>query len=61
MFAAVAAGEHPDLPSVQEAMGAGFESIYKPIPENAVVYDRIYRKYKSLGQTVEDSIRKGLL
>ena len=61
MFAAVAAGVHPDLPAAQDAMGAGFESTYEPIPENAAAYDRVYEKYRALGQSTEAMTRDGIL
>jgi L-ribulokinase len=61
MFAAVAAGVHPDLPAAQDAMGPGFEATYTPRPDSAAAYDGIYRKYKTLGQAVEKLTQEGLL
>lgn len=61
MFAAVAAGIHPDLPAAQDAMGPGFEATYTPRPDSAAAYDGIYRKYQTLGQAVEKLTQEGLL
>ncbi|NCN05858.1 MAG: ribulokinase [Spirochaetales bacterium] len=53
MFAAVAAGVYPNIGEAQTAMGAGFTKSYKPRPENAGIYDRLYREYLVLGATEE--------
>ncbi|GHT58239.1 ribulokinase [Spirochaetia bacterium] len=53
MFAAVAAGLYPDIPSAQKAMGAPIEKIYRPNAERAKIYDGIYERYKRLGEFVE--------
>ncbi|MBN2806563.1 MAG: ribulokinase, partial [Prolixibacteraceae bacterium] len=49
MFAAVAAGVHPNTEAAQKAMGQGFEKEYQPIAQNVKVYAEIYQKYLSLG------------
>lgn len=59
MFASVAAGLHPDLPAAQAAMGAGFESTYRPIAEHVPVYDRMYATYRTLGTAVEPMVQDG--
>lgn len=53
MFAAVAAGLYPDIPSAQHAIGSPIDKTYIPNPEMVNVYDRIYRRYKQLGAFVE--------
>lgn len=59
MFASVAAGVHADLPSAQDAMGAGFESTYRPIAEHVPAYDRMYATYRTLGAAVEGMVQDG--
>lgn len=53
MYAAVAAGIHPNLTAAIDAMGAGHDQVYEPINENALVYDKLYRKYARFGAFVE--------
>jgi len=53
MFAAVAGGLYENIESAQKAMGGGFEKTYKPIPENAAAYEKMYQKYSSLGSFIE--------
>ncbi|MBU1822825.1 MAG: ribulokinase [Bacteroidetes bacterium] len=54
MCAAVAAGVHPDLTAAQAAIGSGFDAEYHPRPEQATIYDTLYRKYLHLGAFVEN-------
>ncbi|HVN57056.1 MAG TPA: ribulokinase [Bacteroidales bacterium] len=56
MAAAVAAGIHPDIPAAQKAMGAGFEKEYRPDPENALLYKKLYLRYKKMGAFVENEL-----
>ncbi|MDR2466248.1 MAG: ribulokinase [Prevotellaceae bacterium] len=49
MFAAVAAGVHPDVPSAQKAMGQGFISEYLLNETNHRIYAKMYEKYLALG------------
>jgi len=58
MSAAVAAGIHPSLFDAQQAMGSGFEHEYHPVPENVVIYEKLYRRYSSLGGFVEAAVQK---
>ncbi len=58
MFAAVAAGVYPDVPSAQRSMGSGFEEEYVPDPEHAAIYDRLYEEYLSTGEFIERSTRE---
>ena len=53
MFAAVVAGLYKDVETAQEAMGAGFDTVYEPIPENAEKYRALYEAYNRLGQFIE--------
>ncbi len=48
IFAAVAAGAHPDLPAAATAMGGVSERIYEPNESAAVQYDRLYEIYRHL-------------
>ncbi|BBY26883.1 ribulokinase [Mycolicibacterium sediminis] len=45
IHAAAAAGAHADVRSAATAMGKRIDAAYRPIPENAVAYDRLYREY----------------
>lgn len=45
IHAAAAAGAYPDVPAAAAAMGKRVHAAYRPIPENAVAYDRLYREY----------------
>ena len=53
MFAAAAAGIYPDVSRAGEAMGCGFEREYRPDPERARAYDRLYARYQRLGEILE--------
>lgn len=46
--AAAAAGVHPSLKEAMAAMSCDCDTVYRPIPENVAVYDRIYREYLRL-------------
>lgn len=52
IFAAVAAGEFDTVEQAQAVMASPVCKTYQPIPENAAVYDRLYKKYQALGQYV---------
>lgn len=53
MAASVVAGTHKDIPTAQKKMGKGFEEEYYPVPENARIYDKLYKKYMEFGNFVE--------
>ncbi|HNZ68370.1 MAG: ribulokinase [Bacteroidota bacterium] len=53
MAASVAAGIHATTEEAQKKMGGGIETEYRPIPENAEKYARLYEQYKKLGHFVE--------
>jgi L-ribulokinase len=52
MFSAVAAGKaRGGYDSIAEAaveMGRVQDKVYRPIPENVAMYDRLYREYEAL-------------
>jgi L-ribulokinase len=58
MFAATAAGLYPTVEGAQKAMSSGTESVYRPDPENAKRYDRLYKDYLALGSFVESELKR---
>jgi len=56
MAASVAAGIHPGFEEAQQTMGQGFEREYRPDPERAAVYDKLYAKYIKLGGLIEKEL-----
>ena len=56
MFAATAAGIYAKVEDAQKAMNSGFANEYKPNPENAAAYKKIYEKYIKLGQFTEKEL-----
>jgi L-ribulokinase len=56
MFAATAAGLYRQIGDAQQAMSSGVESVYRPDPERARRYDRIYKDYLLLGSFVESKL-----
>ena len=56
MAASVVAGIHKDIPTAQKAMGGGFEKEYKPDPERAGKYEKLFLKYKKLGSFIEKEL-----
>lgn len=53
MCAAVAAGIYPTMQAAQEAMSSGFDAEYHPRPSYVPVYEKLYEKYRQLGQFIE--------
>ena len=49
MYAAVAAGLYPNIFEAQQAMSSGFSDEYTPNAEREAVYDKLYQRYKELG------------
>ena len=43
-----------DVSEAMKAMSSGFDAEYHPNPQNAAVYDDLYRKYVDLGELVEE-------
>ncbi len=57
MFAAVVAGLYETIEEAQRGMGAGFDTVYHPIPENVEKYKALYEEYGQLGDFIERNIR----
>ena len=57
MFAAVVAGIYDTIEEAQKGMGAGFDAVYEPIPENAKKYQSLYEAYGRLGNFVETEVK----
>lgn len=58
MAAAVVGGVYPDVLEAQKFMGSGFETEYRPNPENAGKYEAIYADYSRYGKVIEAEIMK---
>jgi L-ribulokinase len=58
MFAATAAGLYRTVEEAQRAMSAGTEAVYRPDPDRARLYDRLYRDYLRLGAFVEEELTR---
>jgi L-ribulokinase len=57
MFAATAAGLYRQVEEAQQAMSSGTESVYRPDPDRAKRYDRLYKDYVALGAFVESKLK----
>lgn len=53
MAASVVAGIHESFEKAQEMMGGGFEKQYRPRPDHAAVYKKLYKKYLKLAESIE--------
>ena len=58
MFAATAAGLYRKVEEAQQAMSSGIESVYRPDPDRAKRYDRLYKDYLALGSFVESELTR---
>jgi L-ribulokinase len=58
MFAATAAGLYPRVEQAQQAMSSGTEAVYRPDPDRARHYDRVYSDYLALGAFVENEVTR---
>jgi L-ribulokinase len=56
MAAAVAGGIYTTFDQAKEKMGSGFEKEYRPNPTNAQKYNKIYTRYKKLGEFAETEL-----
>jgi L-ribulokinase len=56
MFAATAAGLFPSVMEAQKAMGSGFDAVYSPDPERAVLYRALFERYRQLGDFIENNL-----
>jgi len=57
MFAATAAGFYRQVEDAQQAMSSGTEAVYRPDPDRAKRYDRLYKEYVTLGAFVESKLK----
>jgi L-ribulokinase len=48
IHAAVAGRAYPDVPAAAAAMGGRDRDVYRPIPQNAAVYDQLFAEYTRL-------------
>jgi L-ribulokinase len=53
VFAATAAGLYPDVFTAQKALSAGTERIHKPDPAKVAIYNKLYKKFRTLGKFIE--------
>jgi L-ribulokinase len=58
MFAATAAGIFDTVEEAITAMGSGFDRVYEPDAANARKYRVLYRRYRSLGEVIENRIEQ---
>ncbi len=56
MFAATVAGLFDTIQEAQKAMGSGFETVYRPDPENVAHYHEVFKKYCAIGAFIEKEI-----
>ncbi|HUI68900.1 MAG TPA: ribulokinase [Spirochaetia bacterium] len=53
MFAAVAAGVYKNVADAQKKMGSGFDKTFTPNRRMADIYNKLYKKYVSLGESLQ--------
>jgi L-ribulokinase len=58
MFGAVASGFYSSAEEAQKGMESGFETVYKPDKDNSYIYNKMYKRYRNLGNILEDELRK---
>ncbi len=58
MFAATAAGIYQDINKAQNKMNSGFSKVYYPDSGQAEKYQKLYETYISLGNDLEDYLKK---
>lgn len=58
MFGAVVSGFYSSVEEAQKGMESGFETVYEPDKDNTTVYNDMYKRYKNLGNILEDELRK---
>lgn len=56
VFAAKAYGLYENVFEAQKAISAGIERVHKPIKENVKIYEKLYKKYKEIGNFTENLI-----
>ncbi len=58
MFATVAAGKYATIGRAQKQMGGGFITTYKPQKARAQHYEKVYKRYRTVGTILEGELRK---
>lgn len=56
VFAAKAYGLYDNVFEAQKSISAGIERVHKPIKENVKIYEKLYKKYKEIGNFTENII-----
>lgn len=56
VFAAKAYGLYENVFEAQKSISAGIERVHKPIKENVKIYEKLYKKYKEIGNFTENII-----
>lgn len=56
VFAAKAYGLYKNVFEAQKSISAGIERVHKPIKENVKIYEKLYKKYKEIGNFTENLI-----
>lgn len=56
VFAAKAYGLYNSVFEAQKEISAGIERVHKPIKENVEIYEKLYKKYKEIGNFIENLI-----
>ncbi len=54
IFAAVASGTYPDVPTAMEHMASGIDRVYSPDAGAAAVYSKLYARYCALAAAAAD-------
>lgn len=56
VFAAKTYGLYENVFEAQKSISAGIERVHKPIKENVKIYEKLYKKYKEIGNFTENII-----
>lgn len=55
-FAAAASGIYDTVDEAKKNLASAFQEVYEPESEKAEIYEKMYQRYKSLGQIIENRI-----